>query len=175
LARFKTAEAGSAFDQHPKAFHVYSVKIPSGGKGATQYASPTIRDPEQSDVLTEGLATEKRVRLIPAFRVMLPHVSPDATWYQPPQPSTVPGAIVTPVGGASKLVPHLVNSEPGKLGVLVGVPGTYVPPGGDAQRTDPTETLASRRLSHPELIQLLYSVILATPALIDAEMHPSVG
>jgi hypothetical protein len=71
----KTAEDGSAFDQQPKEFHVMGIEFSDGGRGATQYASPTISDVVQSFVSTDGLAIANRLKLIPALLVMLPQES----------------------------------------------------------------------------------------------------
>lgn len=56
---------------------------------------------------------------------------------------SVPGAIVKPAGGATNVVPYPVESDPGKLEVLVAAPGMYTPPAGEAQRTETMVTFAS--------------------------------
>jgi hypothetical protein len=120
----KTAEDGSAFDQQPNSLHVIVFESTKGRKGATQYASPIMRDVVQFSVLIDGLTIANRLKLSPAFVVMVPQVSLPITVYHPPHSRRLPGATVALCGGATRVVPYPVNSDPGKVDVLVAVPGT---------------------------------------------------
>jgi len=120
----KTAEDGSAFDQQPNEFHVMGVEFSDGGRGVTQYASPTTRDVVQLFVLIDGLTIANRLKLIPALLVMLPQESFATTVYHPPHSRRVPFATVALDGGGTRLVPYPVNADPGKEDVFVAVPAT---------------------------------------------------